>query len=98
VGENIATKDEENAEVLNKFFSSVFNSQTCYSQGIKPAELEDRVREQNKPPVIQEEAADNLLHHLDTHKSMGLDGIYLRVQREMAENLDKPLSTIYHQF
>ncbi|KAK4832384.1 hypothetical protein QYF61_022239 [Mycteria americana] len=72
VGENIATKDEEKAEGLNAFFPSVFNSQTSYPQGIQPPELENRDREQNKPPIIQEEAVNDLLCHVDTHKAMGL--------------------------
>ncbi|GAB0182471.1 mitochondrial enolase superfamily member 1 [Grus japonensis] len=38
-----------------------------------------------------------LLHHLDTHKSMGLDGIHPRVLRELAELLTKPLSITYQQ-
>ncbi|GAB0184756.1 mitochondrial enolase superfamily member 1 [Grus japonensis] len=37
----------------------------------------------------------NLLHHLDTQMSMGPDGIHLRVLRELAEVLTKPLSIIY---
>ncbi|GAB0209778.1 mitochondrial enolase superfamily member 1 [Grus japonensis] len=66
-------------------------------QGIQPPELEDRDREQNKSPLIQEEAVNDLLHHLDTHKSMGPDGIHPRVLRELAEELAKPLSIIYQQ-
>ncbi|GAB0183026.1 hypothetical protein GRJ2_000767900 [Grus japonensis] len=39
----------------------------------------------------------DLLHHLDTHKSMGLDGIYPRVLKELVEVLIKPLSIMYQQ-
>ncbi|GAB0183603.1 mitochondrial enolase superfamily member 1 [Grus japonensis] len=39
----------------------------------------------------------NLLHHLDTHKSMGPDGILPRVLRELAEVLIKQLSIVYQQ-
>jgi len=73
-GRNVATKDEEKTEVLHAFFASVFNSQTSYSHGIQPPELEDRDEEQDKPPIIQEEAVNDLLCHLDSHKSMGSGG------------------------
>ncbi|GAB0181952.1 mitochondrial enolase superfamily member 1 [Grus japonensis] len=39
----------------------------------------------------------DLLCHLDTHKSMGPDGIHPRVLRELVEVLTKPLSIIYQQ-
>ncbi|KFQ72077.1 hypothetical protein N335_02796, partial [Phaethon lepturus] len=48
-------------------------------------------------PIIQEEAVKGMLSHLDTHKSMGPDGIHPRVLRELAEKLAKPLSIIYQQ-
>jgi len=95
--ENISNKDEEKAEVFNAFFASVFSSQTGYSQGSQPPVLEDREGEQNKPPIIQEEAVNDLLCHLDTYKSMGLDGIHPTVLRELVEELVKPLFIIYQQ-
>jgi len=98
VKRNLVNKDEEKAEALNAFFTSVFNSQTGYPQGSQPLVLEDREGEQNKPPIIQEEAVNDLLCHLDAYKSMGLDGIHPRVLRELAEELAKPLSIIYQQF
>ncbi|KAK4830697.1 hypothetical protein QYF61_012866 [Mycteria americana] len=66
-------------------------------KGIQPPELENRDREQNKAPIIEEEKVNNLLHHLDTQKPVGLDGIHLRVLRELVEELAKPLSFIYQQ-
>ncbi|GAB0209005.1 mitochondrial enolase superfamily member 1 [Grus japonensis] len=39
----------------------------------------------------------DLLHHLDTHKSMGSDGIHPRILRELVEVLTKPLSIIHQQ-
>jgi len=47
--------------------------------------------------IIQGEIVSDLLHHLDTHKSMGLDGIYQRVLRELVELLTKPLPSVYQQ-
>ncbi|KAK4825649.1 hypothetical protein QYF61_001434 [Mycteria americana] len=96
-GGNTMTKDEEKAEVLNAFFVSVFNSRADCSMGIQPVELEDRDGDQTGAPIIQGEMVSDLLHHLDTHKSMGPDEIHARVLKELAEALTKPLSIIYQQ-
>ncbi|KAF1590602.1 UNVERIFIED_CONTAM: hypothetical protein FQV16_0005669, partial [Eudyptes robustus] len=96
-GENTVTKAEEKAEVLNAFFASVFNSKTSCSRGTQSPELEDSHREQNEAPITQGEMVSDLLHHLDTHRPMGPDGIHPRVLRELAEVLTKPLSTLYQQ-
>ncbi|KAK4821664.1 hypothetical protein QYF61_027132 [Mycteria americana] len=96
-GGNTVTKDEEKAEVLNAFFASVFNIRANCSLGTQPPELEDRDRDQNGAPIIQGEMVSDLLHHLDTHKSMGPDEIHPRVLKELADVLTKPLSIIYQQ-
>ncbi|KAK4831654.1 hypothetical protein QYF61_018621 [Mycteria americana] len=96
-GGNTVTKDEEKAEVLNAFFASVFNSRANCSLGTQPLDLEDRDGDQTGAPIIQGEMVSDLLHHLDTHKSMGPDGIHPRVLKELAEVLTKPLSIIYQQ-
>ncbi|KAF4796868.1 hypothetical protein TURU_080078 [Turdus rufiventris] len=62
-----------------------------------PPGLLHGVREQNGPPVIQEEAVRELLSSSDVHKSMGPDGIHPTVMGELADELAKPLSIIYQQ-
>lgn len=54
-------------------------------------------REQNETVKIQGEMISNLILHLNTLRSMGLDRIYQRVLKELVEVLAKPLSIIYQQ-
>ncbi|NWW41559.1 LIN1 transcriptase, partial [Panurus biarmicus] len=95
-GGNLITADKEKAE-LNAFFASVFSGKTSCPQDNCPPGLVDDVRDQNGPPVIQEEAVREMLRCLDVHKSMGPDGLHPRVMRELADELAKLLSIVYQQ-
>jgi len=72
---NVANKNEEKAEVLNAFFEPqslldwLFPAYSAPSAGRQEGEW-------NKTPIIQEEAVNDLLCHLDTYKSTGPDRIH----------------------
>ena len=53
--------------------------------------------EQNKPCMIHDELALELLRKLDAYKSTGPDGLHSRVLREVAGEVAKPLSIILRQ-
>ena len=80
---NVTTGDKEKADVLSALFTSAFNRQISYPQGTLCPDLEVWDAMQNTPLVIQMETIRELLLHLDCHRSMGLDGLHLRVLREM---------------
>jgi len=89
------TKGEEKAEFA--CIASVFNSDGSCSLHTQPPEQEDRDGEQKESPKIQGEMVSDLLYHIDTHKSMGLDGIHPVVLKELADVLAKPYSIICQQ-
>lgn len=97
VGWNIATKDEKKIEVLIAFFALVFNNKASCSPCTHPPELESSDGEKKETPIFQGKMVRDLLHHLDTDKSVQPGRIRPRVLREMVEMLTKPLSIISQQ-
>lgn len=73
--------DEEKAEVLN---ASVFNTRS--PQDIQLLELEVGDGELSEAPKTQEKIVSDLSCQLDTHKSMGQDGMCPRVRREQPKS------------
>ena len=70
----------------------------CLSLKVRPVTLlpdpEVWDGEQNKPPLIQVEVVRDPLRQLNCHKSVGPDGICLKVLRDLAELIAKPHSSI----
>lgn len=69
--DHIATRAEE----FNAFFASLHNTEINCFPGTQTSELEDRDEEQSEVPVTQGNG-QQLVHPLDTHKSVELDGVF----------------------
>lgn len=52
---------------------------------MQPPELDDRNREQNEVPTLQEEVVSELLCCLDMHKSREMPSLPIRLWRELVK-------------
>ena len=91
---NLVTSDEERAEILNKFFTSVFLKEDvsnlpnieegCFSSGKNIQDV-----------IITPEAVEKKLKKLNPQKAQGPDQIPPRVLKELNKELAKPLSILF---
>ncbi|RMC06098.1 hypothetical protein DUI87_17643 [Hirundo rustica rustica] len=84
-------KNREQDQANDVYTTMLSSGKTACPQDNCPPGLLGAVREQNGPPVIQEEAVREQLRHLDVHKSMGSNGIHARVSDDWKLASVKPI-------
>lgn len=88
---SIVSKGKEKAGVFNAFFPSAFYRKTGYPQSNQPLSWQRGTG--SRAASCSSQGPAELLRH----KSMGVNGIVPRIQRELVEELTKPISIICHQ-
>jgi len=90
--DNLVSTDEEKAEVLNKFFASVFTGNL--SPRPSPVGLQGEVQRGKSLPTVTEDQVRDHLRNPNIHKSVGPAETHPRVLRKLADIIAKSLSMI----
>lgn len=91
----IITEDQEAANMLNDYFSSVFTTEDCIHIP-KPEKLfQNNIEEGLVGIEITEEMVSEKLEKINVNKCPGLDGIHPKMLLELKTYLVKPLTSIF---
>jgi hypothetical protein len=85
--------DKEKAEVLTNFFTSVV---TVEPDGALPDISNIQIDQPFEDYAFTTKSVQELLKELNPNKSMGPDGVYTLVLKELCETLAIPLTTIFN--
>jgi len=89
-------EDTEKAELPNAAFASVFTVNAGPQKSQAPDVREEACKKDDFP-LVKEDCVRDHLSNLDTHKSMGLNGMHPGVLRELADVIAEPLSISFER-
>lgn len=90
---DMVTKAMETDELLNGFFTPVFNDKGSY---LCP-ETRGKIRSKKDLCLWEEEQVRRDLNNPNVYKSMDRDGMYLKVLREMRDAFARPSLIIFER-